>query len=107
MSSVASEDRKLKELAAIRTQGLIGVAVLLLTLGTMTYHVRPVDVNVHQNIAADALIGLGNAKADLQNLFNTTSLEHNLTLLRRHVTFGHDFVPGWMLFMLFLYRALM
>jgi hypothetical protein len=108
MSSIASEDsRKLKELAAIRTQGLIGMAVLLLTLGSMTYRARSVEANVQQNIADAALAGLGNAKADLQSMFDSASLEHNLELLRRHATFGHDFVPGWMLFITFLYRALM
>jgi hypothetical protein len=73
----------------------------------MVYHARPADANVHQNTADAVLVALGDAKGDLQSLFDGTSLEHNLALLRRHATFGHDFIPGWMLFILFLYRALM
>src|SRR5947209_4296213 len=107
MSSVASENsQKLNELAAIRTQGLIGMAVLLVTLGTMTYHARQTDINIHQNIADNVLTAFGNAKADLETLFNTKSFEHNLTHLRRLTTFGQDFIPAWMVFILFLHRAL-
>src|SRR4051812_27899344 len=103
MSSIASEDPvKLKELAAIRTQGLIGMFVLFMTVVTMIYHARPVDASVHQNTADSVLIALGDARADLENLFAGTALEHNLTLLRRYATFGHDFIPGWMLFIMFL-----
>src|SRR5262245_54046431 len=87
MRSLTSDDRrKLEELAPIRTQGLMGIVVVLITLGMMTYHARPTDATVHQNISANFLVALGNANADLQTLFNTTSFEHDRAVLRRLTT---------------------
>ena len=100
VSSIASEDRqKLEKLDAdIRTQGLVGVLLLLTTLGAMIYHARTADVNIHKGIADTALVAFENAKTDLQSLFDGKDLEHNLMRLKRRMTFGSDFVPAWMIY---------
>ena len=103
MSSITLEDRrKRKKLdAEIRTQGLVGVLLLLTTLGAMIYQARAADVNGHKGIADTALVAFENAKADLQSLFDGKDLEHNLMLLKRRMTFGSDFVPAWMFSLFF------
>jgi len=108
VSSITLEDRqKRKKLdAEIRTQGLVGVLLLLTTLGAMIYQARTADVNGHKGIADTALVAFENAKADLQSLFDGKDLEHNLMLLKRRMTFGSDFVPAWMIFIIFLHRVL-
>ena len=46
MSSAVSQDRPtLEELAPIRTQGLIGIVLVLITLGSMTYYARSADTH--------------------------------------------------------------
>jgi hypothetical protein len=90
----------------VRSEGLVGVFLLLLTLVMFVYRAGPSNVNVHTGIADSALMGLHNAKADLQTLFDEKYSEHDLTLLRRRTMFGWDFVPAWMFYIFFLHRVI-
>ncbi len=101
-------DRKAAESLdrAVRSEGLVGVFLLLFTLVMFVYRAGPLNANVHNGIADTALVGLHNAKTDLQSLFEEKNSEHDLTLLRRRTTFGWDFVSAWMLYIFFLHRVI-
>ena len=90
----------------VRTEGLVGVFLLLMTLVMFVYRAGQSNATVPNGIADAALMGLHNAKADLQKLFDEKNSEHDLTVLRRRTTFGWDFVPAWMLYIFFLHRVM-
>ena len=90
----------------VRTEGLVGVFLLLMTLVMFVYRAGQSNATVPNGIADTVLMGLDNAKADLQKLFDEKHSEHDLTVLRRRTTFGWDFVPAWMLYIFFLHRVM-
>jgi len=90
----------------VRTEGLVGVFLLLMTLVMFVYRAGQSNATVPNGIADTALMGLHNAKADLHKLFDEKNSEHDLTVLRRRTTFGWDFVPAWMLYIFFLHRVM-
>jgi hypothetical protein len=91
----------------IRTQGLVGVVLLLVTLVMFVYRTGAVDRQSYKGIAVSAGVALEAAGSNLQGLFDAQGSERNIALLKKHATFGWDFVPAWMVFIFFLQRAIM
>src|SRR5207244_3656807 len=77
-----------------------------MTLCMFVYRAGQSNATVPNGIADTALMGLHNAKADLQKLFDEKNSEHDLTVLRRRTTFGWYFVPAWMLYIFFVHRVM-
>jgi hypothetical protein len=88
----------------IRTQGLVGVLLLLVTLGGIIYHAWA--DGAHTSFADAAVAGFQDGKADLHSLFNSKDSERNLPRLRRRSMFGSDFAMAWMGFAYFLLRTM-
>ena len=88
----------------IRTQGLIGVLLVLVTLGAIIYHAWA--DGAHTGFADAAVAAFQNGKADLRSLFESNDSERNLGPLRRRSMFGSDFTMAWMGFVYFLFRVM-
>jgi hypothetical protein len=91
---------------AIRSQGLVGVTLLLVTMVMFVYRTGTADGKRHGSVAETARVALETGQSDLQGLFNERGPERNIALLKKYTTFGWDFVPAWMIFILFLQRII-
>jgi hypothetical protein len=88
----------------IRTQGLVGVLLLLVTLGGIIYHAWADGAGT--SFADTAVAAFQNGKADLHSLFDSNDSERNLAPLRRRSMFGSDFAMAWMGFAYFMLRTM-
>jgi hypothetical protein len=91
----------------IRTQGLVGVLLLLVTLVMFVYRTGAVDGQRYKGVVVSAGVALEAAGSNLQGLFDADGSARNIALLKKHATFGWDFVPAWMVFIFFLQRVIM
>jgi hypothetical protein len=91
----------------IRTQGLIGVILLLITLVMFVYRTGVVDGQSYKGVAVSAGVALQAARSNVQGLFDEQGSERNIALMKKRATFGWDFVPAWMCFIFFLQRVIL
>jgi hypothetical protein len=90
----------------IRTQGLFGIALLVVTVVLFVYRTGGADGIRYNTVVETTRAAVQTAQSDLQALFEEDGRERNVALLKKHVMFGWDFVPAWMFFIYFLQRAI-